>query len=283
MRIAISFILLLTYVSICIAQKHVEPKFTFRSEIKGITSADRAYPLPNTEGSVTVRAETGFALWSSSWTVSGYFHSYPANSYGAEKKTYENVGKLLIDSIEIPREERNGYLFNEGWGFDTANKLDHIYRKDIAWNIEGNKAAGYDSLTYTMHIPKRLNLQIETLEDTSYKFGKRLSLKSGTTIKWDAEKENKQGVLVSIRASKSWDGENWVMPVIEYGQNDILVKDDGSFTIDEKALQNFPNDQNITISVSATRFNRAIVANGDKRIQLYFEEHQYGIVLFRKD
>ncbi|MBS1613905.1 MAG: hypothetical protein JST49_13870 [Bacteroidetes bacterium] len=283
MRRVITFILLLTSVSICIAQTHVQPKFTFRSEIKGISSADRAYPLPNTEGSITVRAETGFIPWSSSWTVSGYFHSYPANSYSAEKKTYENVGKLLIDSIEIHKEERNGYFLKEGLDFDAANKLDHIYGKDIVWNFGGNKAAGYDSFTYTMHIPKRLNLQIETLEDTSYKFGKRLSLKSGTAIKWDAEKDNKQGVLVSIKASKSWDGENWVMPVIEYGQNDILVKDDGSFTIDEKALQNFPNDQNITISVSATRFNRAIVTNGDKRIQLYFEEHQYGIILFRKD
>jgi hypothetical protein len=199
-------------------------------------------------------------------------------------KVYEDVGRLTVAGLEVPKTERNGYMLDEESSLDSISGLDSVLKGRIAVILEGNSAVGYNSVCHYLQVPSRTHLQLEVKTDTVNEFGVFVSLKDGATLKWDRDTLHESNLMITFSASKSWDGVGYVVPPRDYGENSILVKDDGAYSIGERDFENFPNDPNVRVSITATRYIKKILTSGSRQIQLYYEEYEFGgVIVFRKD
>lgn len=245
---------------------------TFRSELSNSRSSAYDLLFNDTHGVLSFKGTRQFQTADhASWSASGVFCPDYWSKYDLNNRVYKNVGNVKIDNITIPMESHKGYLIrgNE----PIVDQFENLYGKNVVFSIAGSTESGYQPQSFSMYIPKKLNVSFSGyIESFS-----RPAIRRNTplTITWQADASNSIGVLIKIENEHPID--KTLNPDMNsnknYATNYILVEDDGSYTFNPSDFQNIPDMHELLITI--LRGNMAIEPNGSRQVKFHGVEEVF--------
>nr|MBP7389915.1 hypothetical protein [Chitinophagales bacterium] len=219
-----------------------------------------------------------------SWSCFASFRIDTSTTFSG-KPVYENVGSVTLNDLNIPKEPRNGYMIMNPSPTEEKT-LSGFYGDSVTFSLSGTDSSLYQSQSARLYVPKPLNVRFENNAIIPGKGHTKMqrtavSRKSKFTLKWDVDTKNTQGVILSIQDEGKVDslGYTEIIPSESFGQNTLLLKDDGEYVFRPRDFKNIPDNYELMFTIS--RRNIVLTKNGTRDLKLCGEEQIFirGFVL----
>ncbi len=200
---------------------------SFRSELSNSRTDSYDQFLEDTHGVISFKASHEYYQSYITWNCYAIFCQNLWASFTFDNRTYENVGDVKINNLQLPRETRNGYMIRDA-SDDQANILSGFFGHTVTFSMEGSGTSGYSSLQTSLYIPKYLNVEF-TDDGQTINSRPVITRNSGLMMHWATDENNTKGVLIKVENQNEVNdqGQPDMSKLYHYATNYILVDDDG--------------------------------------------------------